>query len=86
MDFQFDFIVGPFLSVFVICWIAFCALLITKPRSWIEMQNRYSRAYGFEWKITDDDKFVATHKRAGVLLLVFGLIFAFILIARLIVI
>lgn len=84
MDFQFDIIMGPFLAVFVICWFLFCLLLIIKPRMWLEMQNRYSRAYGFEWKITDEEKFVKTHKRAGILLLIFGLVFAAILIFRLI--
>ncbi|MBM3249085.1 MAG: hypothetical protein FJZ10_06695 [Candidatus Omnitrophica bacterium] len=86
MDFQFDIVIGPFLAVFIICWIIFCLLLILKPYSWIEMQNRYSRPYGFEWKITDEKKFVTVHKRAGILLLIFGLLFALILIARLIVI
>lgn len=86
MDFQFDIIIGPFLAVFMICWILFCLLLILKPYSWIEIQNKYSRPYGFEWKITDENKFTMVHKRAGILLLIFGLVFAFILIARLIVI
>lgn len=86
MDFQFDIVIAPFLTVFIIFWIIFCLLLILKPHTWIDMQNRHSKSYGFEWKITDEEKFINTHKRAGILLLVFGLIFAFILIARLIVI
>ena len=86
MDFQFDLVIGPFLAVFIIFWILFCLLLIFKPHSWIEMQNRHSRAYGFEWKITDEKKFVSIHKRTGILLLIFGLVFAIVLIARLIVI
>jgi hypothetical protein len=84
MDFQFDIVIGPFLLVFVICWILFCLLLILKPDAWLHMQNKYSRSYGFEWRIIDEEKFTKTHKRAGILLLVFGLIFILILISRLI--
>ena len=84
MEFQFDVIIRPFLVAFVICWTVFCLLLILKPRAWFKMQNRHTKAYGYEWRITNEKKFDSTHKRAGILLLVFGAIFTLILIARLI--
>ena len=86
MDFQFDIIIAPFLTVLMFFWFAFCLVLIFKPFAWHNMQNKYSRAYGFQWTITDEKKFVSIHRRAGILLLIFGLLFVIILIAKLIII
>ena len=84
MYIELDFIVMPFAVVFFICWFAFSLLIIFKPHSWIDFQNKLSKHYGYQWIITDEKKFSTIHKRAGILLLVFGIIFVIIFIAGLI--
>jgi len=86
MPFDFDVIIGPFLVVLMFFWIVFSLFLIFRPFDWINMQNRRSKAYGFEIKIIDESKFVSTRKRSGILLLIFGVIFIIILVAGLIII
>ena len=51
MYFNLDFIIAPFLTILMIVWFAFCLLLIFKPHAWIDLQNKHSKLYGFEWRI-----------------------------------
>lgn len=67
-----NWVIVPFIIVFFLCWFAFCALLIFKPHSWMDFQNRQSKKYGFEWRIVDDKKFVEVNKKAGFWLIVLG--------------
>lgn len=67
-----NLVVVPFIIVFFICWFAFCAILIIKPLSWIEFQNRFTKQYGLEWKITDEKRFVTVNKKSGWWLVVLG--------------
>ncbi len=69
----------PFLFVFFICWFAFCLLLILKPHAWLNFQSRRSQQYGFEWRITDEKKFVSTHRKAAFWLMVMGICLALII-------
>jgi len=84
MYIELDFIVRPFAIVFFICWFAFSLLIVLKPRSWINFQNRVSKHYGYEWVVTDENKFLNTHRRAGILLIIFGMVFATVLLVGLI--
>lgn len=67
-----NLVIIPFIIVFFICWFAFCAILIIRPMSWIEFQNRFTRQYGLEWKILDEKRFIEVNKRSGTWLMVLG--------------
>ncbi|MDP2939137.1 MAG: hypothetical protein Q8O13_03525 [Candidatus Omnitrophota bacterium] len=74
-----NLVVVPFIIVFFLCWFAFCIILISKPQSWLDFQNRFTRQYGLEWKVTDEKKFSTVNKKAGWWLIVLGACAAFII-------
>ncbi len=69
-----DIVILPFAIVFCILWIVFSLLIILKPLEWIEFQNKRSRKYGFEMRVIDQERYISVNKRAGILLLVFGVV------------
>jgi hypothetical protein len=79
MYIEFDIILKPFVVVFFICWFAFSLLIMFRPYAWFEYQNKLSGQYGYQWTVTDEQKFLKTHRRVGMLLIVFGAIFVVIL-------